>query len=234
RAVSTSTGSAKRRPPPAPVSGSGRAASSQTLPGRWRGEERGGVGAVGRWGRRSARARLPFLRPYSPALLQPAVAAEGSRAAGAVAGEVVEGGAEDGAEVARAEALDDVAAAGAVAEHGVGPLDVLDALADDPHVPRPEVLGVEGAEEAGVEPVRRRLHVVLRVELAELEEAFEGAVDVAGEEVVLAVGEGEAGVGAGVAEVFEGGRSEEHTSELQSRENLVCRLLLEKKNSRTT
>src|SRR5690606_41959969 len=29
-------------------------------------------------------------------------------------------------------------------------------------------------------------------------------------------------------------RSEEHTSELQSRENLVCRLLLEKKNSKTT
>src|SRR5690606_40364368 len=28
-------------------------------------------------------------------------------------------------------------------------------------------------------------------------------------------------------------RSEEHTSELQSRENLVCRLLLAKKNSRT-
>src|SRR5690606_41774916 len=28
------------------------------------------------------------------------------------------------------------------------------------------------------------------------------------------------------------GRSEEHTSELQSRENLVCRLLLEKKNMR--
>src|SRR5690606_41653871 len=28
-------------------------------------------------------------------------------------------------------------------------------------------------------------------------------------------------------------RSEEHTSELQSRENLVCRLLLEKKNMRT-
>src|SRR5690606_39873700 len=27
------------------------------------------------------------------------------------------------------------------------------------------------------------------------------------------------------------GRSEEHTSELQSRENLACRLLLEKKNS---
>src|SRR5690606_40240161 len=28
-------------------------------------------------------------------------------------------------------------------------------------------------------------------------------------------------------------RSEEHTSELQSRENLVCRLLLEKKNAHT-
>src|SRR5690606_41940922 len=28
----------------------------------------------------------------------------------------------------------------------------------------------------------------------------------------------------------DGARSEEHTSELQSRENLVCRLLLEKKN----
>src|SRR5690606_2595948 len=30
------------------------------------------------------------------------------------------------------------------------------------------------------------------------------------------------------------GRSEEHTSELQSRENLVCRLLLEKKNDAAT
>src|SRR5690606_39510551 len=29
------------------------------------------------------------------------------------------------------------------------------------------------------------------------------------------------------------GRSEEHTSELQSRENLVCRLLLEKKKNHT-
>src|SRR3712207_8919523 len=31
-----------------------------------------------------------------------------------------------------------------------------------------------------------------------------------------------------------GGRSEEHTSELQSRQYLVCRLLLEKKKKRTT
>src|SRR5690606_42019516 len=41
-----------------------------------------------------------------------------------------------------------------------------------------------------------------------------------------------AGVVQQVAEQFQ--RSEEHTSELQSRENLVCRLLLEKKNSPTT
>src|SRR5690606_41457075 len=33
------------------------------------------------------------------------------------------------------------------------------------------------------------------------------------------------------AENFIQGRSEEHTSELQSRENLVCRLLLEKKKN---
>src|SRR3712207_7675631 len=40
-------------------------------------------------------------------------------------------------------------------------------------------------------------------------------------------------VGAGVhAHALEGdGRSEEHTSELQSRQYLVCRLLLEKKNT---
>src|SRR2546430_4044413 len=31
----------------------------------------------------------------------------------------------------------------------------------------------------------------------------------------------------------QGGRSEEHTSELQSQSNLVCRLLLEKKNTYT-
>src|SRR5207249_9660091 len=37
---------------------------------------------------------------------------------------------------------------------------------------------------------------------------------------------------AGGAPVLEHFRSEEHTSELQSRFDLVCRLLLEKKNSR--
>src|SRR5690606_2737024 len=40
------------------------------------------------------------------------------------------------------------------------------------------------------------------------------------------------GLGAGDLMAFpDSNRSEEHTSELQSRENLVCRLLLEKKNS---
>src|SRR3712207_7481547 len=37
-----------------------------------------------------------------------------------------------------------------------------------------------------------------------------------------------------IADVVERERSEEHTSELQSRQYLVCRLLLEKKNKRTT
>src|SRR5690606_39943860 len=37
----------------------------------------------------------------------------------------------------------------------------------------------------------------------------------------------------GLALLAVGERSEEHTSELQSRENLVCRLLLEKKKNQT-
>src|SRR5690606_41289674 len=40
-------------------------------------------------------------------------------------------------------------------------------------------------------------------------------------------------VRAGVLALLADLRSEEHTSELQSRENLVCRLLLEKKKNRT-
>src|SRR5690554_5204071 len=40
----------------------------------------------------------------------------------------------------------------------------------------------------------------------------------------------EAGIPAGVINVVTAARSEEHTSELQSRPHLVCRLLLEKKN----
>src|SRR5690606_41987068 len=39
--------------------------------------------------------------------------------------------------------------------------------------------------------------------------------------------------GVSVMVILPRGRSEEHTSELQSRENLVCRLLLEKKKKQT-
>src|SRR5438034_5593766 len=47
---------------------------------------------------------------------------------------------------------------------------------------------------------------------------------------------GEGGISPGLALpflVFSAGRSEEHTSELQSHSDLVCRLLLEKKNLST-
>src|SRR5436309_11989403 len=50
-----------------------------------------------------------------------------------------------------------------------------------------------------------------------------------GREAVLGVDHHEARLGAGRDELEHLARSEEHTSELQSRENLVCRLLLEKK-----
>src|SRR5258707_10636347 len=43
---------------------------------------------------------------------------------------------------------------------------------------------------------------------------------------------GAAGVGIGDEEVLVAVRSEEHTSELQSRQYLVCRLLLEKKKQK--
>src|SRR3712207_7645057 len=68
-------------------------------------------------------------------------------------------------------------------------------------------------------------------------EALQGAPHplVAGQPLAVAVEEGPVagGVGAGVlAQALSrvvGARSEEHTSELQSRQYLVCRLLLEKK-----
>src|SRR5688572_31598361 len=59
-----------------------------------------------------------------------------------------------------------------------------------------------------------------------------GGLLLALDEVGQAVPGGQAGGGVGRA----GARSEEHTSELQSQSNLVCRLLLEKKkriNSKT-
>src|SRR5690606_39663229 len=52
-----------------------------------------------------------------------------------------------------------------------------------------------------------------------------------GEDLVALTGSAEATRAAAEAyRVYFAKRSEEHTSELQSRENLVCRLLLEKKN----
>src|SRR5690606_782441 len=63
-----------------------------------------------------------------------------------------------------------------------------------------------------------------------------GPVEAAGEPARSGLGETGPAVEAqrtGDANPRSGDRSEEHTSELQSRENLVCRLLLEKKNKRS-
>src|SRR5258705_5514786 len=63
-----------------------------------------------------------------------------------------------------------------------------------------------------------------------IEDAFEAALlDGVGNSVVFTIGEGR--------DAFfnvSDGRSEEHTSELQSLRHLVCRLLLEKKKRRCT
>src|SRR3712207_7773037 len=73
---------------------------------------------------------------------------------------------------------------------------------------------------------------------------LKGVADELGAEVLLALGvaAGDAGVGVEVVAEFAtdldlaavDSRSEEHTSELQSRQYLVCRLLLEKKKNKTT
>src|SRR5690606_452004 len=83
---------------------------------------------------------------------------------------------------------------------------------------------------AGFPPFRNRpqfrIHEAVREKAKDLlrqPEAFE-VFAVVGGAVREFVGDGVAGL--------EGVRSEEHTSELQSRENLVCRLLLEKKKKR--
>src|SRR5690606_39332742 len=57
-----------------------------------------------------------------------------------------------------------------------------------------------------------------------------GVAQARGAEPLPAPDRGRSRPGPGGPGVRTGGRSEEHTSELQSRENLVCRLLLEKKN----
>src|SRR3712207_7654863 len=61
----------------------------------------------------------------------------------------------------------------------------------------------------------------------------EGRVGQAPELGEAAVAEDDLAVVVGDEDAVEGGRSEEHTSELQSRQYLVCRLLLEKKKLTT-
>src|SRR5207302_6725533 len=97
----------------------------------------------------------------------------------------------------------------------------------------------------GTRVQRGRLMRVLAV--AQLLAALEGERDPLGpsRRVLRQVRVDHGVVGGGVGEDFGGevptqpracarGRSEEHTSELQSRENLVCRLLLEKKKKKVT
>src|SRR5690606_41722539 len=60
------------------------------------------------------------------------------------------------------------------------------------------------------------------------EAALDAAIDHTLDDFLFFEGLFEAGPGAGALGLL---RSEEHTSELQSRENLVCRLLLEKKKN---
>src|SRR5690606_39883617 len=73
------------------------------------------------------------------------------------------------------------------------------------------------------------LHAALPIFVAE--QAEDEAADGAGREADAVDAEGGDEGHRGVRLVEEQLRSEEHTSELQSRENLVCRLLLEKKTS---
>src|SRR2546430_12120745 len=66
--------------------------------------------------------------------------------------------------------------------------------------------------------------------------AAEDGVGAAGQDVAAVVVEnrGRAAIGPGGGGHLAAQRSEEHTSELQSQSNLVCRLLLEKKKRRDT
>src|SRR5690606_41975219 len=65
-----------------------------------------------------------------------------------------------------------------------------------------------------------------------LHDALPISDDVPGPRLAAVVGLVERATGQPVA--LQRRRSEEHTSELQSRENLVCRLLLEKKKTKST
>src|SRR5690349_22596106 len=80
-----------------------------------------------------------------------------------------------------------------------------------------DVAGLDLVPPAGGGLLEPREHVAVGVDLA-------GAVHVLGDHVRVALGGDRAG-----QRLLRAPRSEEHTSELQSRRDLVCRLLLEKK-----
>src|SRR2546430_5245135 len=71
---------------------------------------------------------------------------------------------------------------------------------------------------------------------ATLRELTQAVRECADARALILTGAGEKAfvAGADISEMAPMGRSEEHTSELQSQSNLVCRLLLEKKKQITT
>src|SRR5690606_41567237 len=79
----------------------------------------------------------------------------------------------------------------------------------------------------GQDAVPQPCHVQVEVQDAALVVADEAALQVEASQIDAVADDGDAESRLG--QRGQGLRSEEHTSELQSRENLVCRLLLEKK-----
>src|SRR5256885_1417309 len=94
--------------------------------------------------------------------------------------------------------------------------------------PQQEALATDISRRLGQRSVGVYPHAVMHVPIEVARKARDEAVRL-GADCVVAVGGGST-VGLGKAIALESGlRSEEHTSELQSPCNLVCRLLLEKK-----
>src|SRR5687768_1217921 len=88
----------------------------------------------------------------------------------------------------------------------------------------PTLMGYLAAKTETVEIGSAILNIYSRTASA-LAQTAAGLDNVSGGRAIL-------GLGASGPQVIEGFRSEEHTSELQSRLHLVCRLLLEKKNKK--
>src|SRR3990167_8511618 len=103
-----------------------------------------------------------------------------------------------------------------------------------PSVVLPSALSIERRDESGnIEP---RIGTVERVEITVAPDGIRGDLGVLEqiEQHGLERVELRAGRHPGLAHDLDARRSEEHTSELQSQSNLVCRLLLEKKNKQLT